>query len=214
MTKKQFLDAVNEIDDEFINELIDIPDSSRENYFADDKPQVVYLTSERIPFWKIAVSAVAAVCVLTAGIFAMVKLRGIQTYNPNESMLESSSYIQSETSSIPDKLDTVLTDGFDFSCLSPYISYQSHTVEKNDDENYAVVYISCQGISEENPLFISVMAYHDRERVYAGTLIVSENDTRTYRIDYEEDVKKGDRLCLYMAAKTDAPMRADGKWLP
>lgn len=85
MTKNQFLDAVNEIDDEFINEIINIPDEPQKIYFADDEPQAVYLTNKPIAFWKIAVSAAAAICVLTAGIFAAAKLHGIQTQDPIES---------------------------------------------------------------------------------------------------------------------------------
>lgn len=90
MTKKQFLDAVNEIDDEFINEIIDIPVKLQENYFADEEPQEVYLTNKPIAFWKIAVSAAAAICVLTAGVFAAAKLRGIHPHSPNKSEISES----------------------------------------------------------------------------------------------------------------------------
>lgn len=238
MTKKEFLDAVNEIDDEFINEIIDIPCDISENYFAneqphelcltnertplepqenyffDEQPQKVYLTDKPIPFWKIAVSTMAAVCFLTVGIFTTAKLRGAQHTMPNDSTMENSSYSQTEASSEPDKFDTVLTAGIEFSYLTPKWSYSSDLIEKNDDENYAVVYVACRNISEENPLFIAVMKYYDGIPVYIGTLYVTDNRARTYRIDYEEEVKRGDELFLYISTKTDEVVRADGKWLP
>lgn len=214
MTKKQFLDAVNKIDDKFINEIIDIPNDVSENYFVDERPQKVYLTDKLVPFWKIAVSTAAVVCVLTAGVFTTVKLRGAQHTMPNDSTTENSSYSQTETSSEPDKFDTVLTAGIDFSYTSPDWPYSSDMVEKNDDANYAVVYVACRNISEENPLFISIKKYIDGNPKYIGTLYVTDNSARTYRIDYEEEVKKGEEVFLYMSTKSDEIMRADGKWLP
>ena len=85
MTKKQFLDAVNEIDDEFIKEIINTSEDPHENYFDDEQPQKVYLTNKPIAFWKIAVSTATAICVLTGGIFASEKLRGIYSDDPNKS---------------------------------------------------------------------------------------------------------------------------------
>lgn len=237
MTKKEFLDAVNEIDDEFINEIIDIPcDISenyfaneepnvvrltdghnplepQENYFSDEQPQKVYLSDKPVPFWKIAVSTAAAVCILTFGIFAAAKLRGIHIM-PNDSTAENSSFTQTETSSYPNKFDAVLTAGNDFSYLSSNLSYYSDSVEKKDDENYAVVYVACRNISEENPLFISVKKYSNGNEVYIGNLTVTDSDARTYRIDYNEEIKRGDKLFLTIVTRTEEPARADGKWLP
>lgn len=237
MTKKEFLDVFNDIDDEFINEIIDIscdnlenyfaneepnvvrltdghnPLEPQENYFFDEQPQKVYLTDKPIPFWKIAVSTAAAICVLTAGIFTVTKLRSINI-TPNDSTTKNSSYSQTETSLEPNKFDTVLTDGIEFSYLTPNWPYSSDPVEKKDDENYAVVYVFCRNISEENPLFIAVKKYNDGNPVYIGTLYVTDNSPRTYRIDYEEEVKRGDELFLYICTKTDEIVRADGNWLP
>lgn len=79
MTKIQFLDAVNGIDDEFINELAETPTEPNELFSADAKPQVVRLTSKPVPFWKIAIPTAAAVCVITAGVFSALRLRTPQT---------------------------------------------------------------------------------------------------------------------------------------
>lgn len=223
MTKKQFLDAMNNIDDKFINELIDVPGEPRgnhfankqqENYFVDEQPQKVYSTDNPIPFWKIAASTAAVVCFLTAGIFSAAALRDTRHIMPNDSATDNSSDIQSETSSKPDKFDTMLTAGIDFTIQSPDWTYHSDMVEKNDDENYAVVYVECRNISEENPLFIAVQRYRNGNPVYIGTLYVTDNSARTYRIDYNEEVKRGDELFLYISVKTDEIFRADGKWLP
>ena len=212
MTKKEFLDVFNDIDDKFVNEIIDIPRDNSENYFADEEPQLVYLTSKPIPFWKIAVSTAAAICVMTAGIFTTAKLRTVNIAS-NDSTTDNSSSSQTETSE-PNKFDMVLTEGIDFSCLTLNRPYSSELVTKNDDENYAVVYFYGRNISEENPLFIAVKKYIDGNPVYLGTLYVTENTARTYRIDYDEEVKEGDEVFLYMSTKSDEIMRADGKWLP
>ena len=236
MTKKEFLDVFNDIDDEFINEVVNIscddptsyfaneePNTAcltdghnslepRENYFFDEQPQKVYLSDKPVPFWKIAVSTAAAVCILSVGILAVAKLRGIHTM-PNDSTAENSSFAQTESSE-PDKFDMVLTEGIEFSCLTLNRPYSSELITKNDDENYAVVYFYGRNISEENPLFIAIKKYSNGNPVYLGTLYVTENTARTYRIDYEEEVKEGDEVFLYMSTKSDEIMRADGKWLP
>lgn len=237
MTKKEFLDVFNDIDDEFINEIIDIscdypenysaneepyavrlkdghnPLEPQENFFYDEQPQKINLSDTPVPFWKIAISTAAAVCILTFGIFSAAKLHGMHIM-PNDSTTDNSSFSQTETSSESNKFDTVLTDGIEFSYLTPNWAYRSDPVEKNDDENYAVVYVFCRNISEENPLFISIQKYINGNPVYIGTLYVTDNSARTYRIDYKEEIKRGDELFLYISTKTDEIVRADGKWLP
>ena len=195
-----------------MNEIIDIPRDNSENYFADEEPQLVYLTSKHVPFWKIAVSTAAAICAMTAGIFTIAKLHSVNIM-PNDSTTEISSYSQKESSE-QDKFDMVLTEGIEFSCLTLNRPYSSKLVTKNDDENYAVVYFCGRNISEENPLFIAIKKYSNGNPVYLGTLYVTENTPRTYRIDYETEVKNGDELFLYMSTKSEEVMRADGKWLP
>lgn len=51
-----------------------------------EEPQVVYLTNEHIPFWKVALSAAAVICVLAVGFFVTVKVRMSQDYTPNDSV--------------------------------------------------------------------------------------------------------------------------------
>lgn len=212
MTKKQFLDAVNEIDDKFIYEIIDIPRDVSENYFADEQPQLVYLTSKPIPFWKIAVSTAAVMCVLAAGVFTVAKLRSVNI-TPNDSTTENSSYSQTESLE-PDKFEMVLNEGIEFSYSTPNWYYSSDPIEKTDDKNYAVVYVACRNISEENQLFIAVKKYLDGNPVYIGTLWVTDDAPRTYHIDYTEEVKSGDELFLYISTKSNEVFRADGRWLP
>lgn len=62
MNKEQFLDVMDDIGDDLIESFLNIP-SER------------FYIPKRTPFWKIAVSTAAAVCILTTGIFAAVKLR-------------------------------------------------------------------------------------------------------------------------------------------
>lgn len=210
MTKEQFLDAVNEIDDEFINELIDIPDSSRDNYFADDKPQVVYLTSERIPFWKIAVSTAAAVCVLTVGIFAAMKLHGIQSYNPNESAISESSAEVSDSKPTTSKY-------LDFSeresdCVPFEISISegdsrsvvdTDAVTKKDNEQYATVQLDCTGVT-------SLAVFCNGECISRQPIELE--GVQTVYIDYFKQAEIGEEFVLRIW--THNRVLVDGKWIP
>ncbi len=86
MTKEQFLSIVDDIDDKFIDEIADVP----------EQPLVIYQHGEHFSFRRIAVSA-AAVCAISAGIFAAVKLYGTRIVAPNDSVISgTSSVIESE----------------------------------------------------------------------------------------------------------------------
>ncbi len=80
MTKEQFLNVVNDIDDRFIEEIADVP----------EQPQVIYQRREHFSFRRIAVSA-AAVCAIAAGIFAAVKLNGTYHIAPDDSLISGNS---------------------------------------------------------------------------------------------------------------------------
>ena len=223
MTKKQFLDVVNEIDDEFINEIIDIPDKISEkpqdNYFVDEKPQVVYLTNERIPFWKIAVSTAAAVCVLTAGFFAAAKLHGVHTYDPNESGISDSSTTVSESMSTS---EPIISERLDLSERGDGVPFEARFFEddqspiytdavvKKDGEQYATLQVACRGVSDEKSFVVSV--FRKREMKCIGRIEITEPGAHTLYIDYLEEAEDGEEyvLCIYGEGNT----RIDGEWVP
>lgn len=232
MTKKQFLDAVNEIDDEFINEIIDIHDESRENYFADEQPQVVYLTNKPIPFWKIAFSAAAMIFVIAAGLFAVLKLQAPQVTPPNEGVISenvlssdscSDSSSESETisdpiSAIPEKSDRVRNEGdlFGAQMIGENKTFCSDYVVKSDDENYAMVlFDEIRGITERNPLCISVSKRvgEERSRQVSEEVVITDNDIREIRIDYTKPVEEGEELMLIITVSNEnAAVKV--AWLP
>lgn len=226
MTKKQFLDAVNGIDDELINEFINVPDEPRENYLDDEKPQVVYLTNEHIPFWKIVVSAAAVVFVLSVGIFAAGKFHGIQS-------AESNSGISLISSDVYDKLNSVVTDGHKFntefmSDPSSDILYTDPVI-KTDDKNYAAVHISFPNSNKDEHITLHIRVerkeYLYDDGIYllgkykltsVGEIIVTESKEQTYRIDYKENAAAGDEyvLGLYTTRESGELVHAEGEWLP
>ena len=93
-----------------------IDDDLIENYLGitadESKPKKVYLSERRAPIWKYALVAAAAVCVIAAGVFAAVKLRGVQLVNPNNSTFSSSGVSISESSDNSDSSSTVIEEGF------------------------------------------------------------------------------------------------------
>lgn len=224
MTKKQFLDAVNKIDDKFINELIDvsgdISEKTQENYFVDEQPQKVYLTDKPFPFWKIAVSTAAAVCVLTVGIFAAVKLRTVITTSPSDSGSANLSNVSESPppiiSTIP-KINRVADEGYEFNFRidsGTTERYLSEPVLKNDIENCAVFFINCRGASEENPLRIWILLRENGEIVKrVNSLTITEDGSRYYTVAYDYyNVESGDECVFQVITEGDAHI--DGKWLP
>lgn len=85
MTKEQFLSIVDDIEDKFIEEIADVP----------EQPQVIYQHKEHFSICRILVSA-AAVCAVSVGILAAVKLNGTRVVTPNDSLISGNS---SETES-------------------------------------------------------------------------------------------------------------------
>lgn len=92
MNKEQFLDVMDDIGDDIIENFLDIP-SER------------FYIPKRTPFWKIAVSTAAAVCVLATGIFAAVKIHITQS-----SAVSSSSEQQAGTEIINSDKFATLTE--------------------------------------------------------------------------------------------------------
>lgn len=226
MTKKEFLDAVNGIDDEFINEIIDIPgdnsDEFSENYFSDNKPQKIYFTKKRGPIRKIAASAAAAVCVLTTGIFAAVKLHGVQI-TPNDSVSADSGVTLSNTSeySLPitdpiPKIKRVDDEGYEFNFKlgSTALKQTSIPAVKNDFENCAVFYLTCRGVSEENPLRIWIFLMENGETVKrVNSITITEDREKYYTVPYDYYKLKYGEECVFQVISDDK-VYVEGKWLP
>lgn len=229
MTKKEFLDAVNEIDDEFINEIIDISgdisDELPENYFSgisDDRAHKIYFTKKRVPFWKIAVSTAAAVCVLTTGIFAAMKLHRVQI-TPNDSTSADSGVTLSNTSeySLPiidpiPKIKRVEDEGYEFQFKLGGTMLKQFAVPavKNDFENCAVFYLTCRGVSREKPLRIWIFLMENGETVKrVNSLTITEEGSNYYTVPYDYYKLKYGEECVF-AAVVDHEAYVEGKWLP
>lgn len=223
MTKKQFLDAVNEIDDEFISEIIDIP----------EEPQVVYPASKRIPFWRIAVSTAAAVCVIAAGSYAAVKLHGSYAYGPNAggrsdssaavSESESSSAVVSESMS---NSEPVNSERLDLSDRGGGVPFEARFFEadqdpvytdaavKKDGEQYATLQIACRGVSDEKRFSLEVHRKGETKWCI-GRKIIAEPGTYTLYIDYVEEAAAGEEYVLSIyCIGGEGNALIEGKWVP
>ncbi len=116
MTKKEFLDILNDIDDEFVNEFANAPQNKQvggefptEDFDAPLKPQIVRL--ERPPKARVSfrrewlTGAAAVICVIAVSAFAFVRLsKQPQTVSPNDS---GDAYL----SDIPSDSEPISNDG-------------------------------------------------------------------------------------------------------
>ena len=234
MTKKEFLDVFNGIDDEFINEIIDIPEKNSgdiadelpENIFSelsDDRARKIYLTKKRVPFWKIALSSAAAVCVLTTGIFAAVKLHGVQA-TPNDSTAANSGGVDLSNvaeSSLPiintiPKIKRVDDEGYEFKFKlgGTVLKQFSVPAVKNDFENCSVFHLTCRGVSRENPLRIWIFLTENGETVErVNSLTITEEGSKYYTVPYDSYSLKYGEECV-ICAVVDDEAYVGGKWLP
>lgn len=123
MTRKEWLSAINKIDDKYINELADYQLKKRASGKKTSKEADVILkpkyfrpdssVKSGIPFKKVMIAAAAVVCVVAMGIFIRINNKP-QTLPPNDSMgaLIGDSVDSNSTISFPDgivnkKLDNV-----------------------------------------------------------------------------------------------------------
>lgn len=201
MTKEQFLNVVNDIDDKFIEEITDVP----------EQPKVIYQNKEHFSFRRILVSA-AAVCAISAGIFAAVKLYGTRIVAPNDSVISaSSSVIESNSEPIsaePDFHDRKGNIGeFEITLFNDKNTpVYTGAVVKNDDKQYATVEIECRGVT-------TLAVYREGEtRECIGRLSGIEDGKQTFRIDYNKKAEIGDEFVLCVWGEKVAEIR--GKWLP
>lgn len=221
MTKKQFLDAVNEIDDEFINdEIIDIP----------EEPQIVYPASKRVPFWRIAVSTAAAVCVLAAGFVAAAKLHGIYAHDPNASGASYSSISESTSSASASESaggsEPVTSERLDLSERGGGVPFEARffgndqgptytdAAVKKDGEQYAALQIACRGVSEGKRLSLEVHRKGETKWCI-GRTIITEPGTYSLYIDYVEAAETGEEYVLSIyCIGGEGNALIEGKWVP
>lgn len=215
MTKNEFLSVVNDIDDDFLKELIEDP----------GKPQVIYLSDKRVSFKKLALSAAAVICVVTAGLFAALKAQAPQMSSPDDSRsgVSISNPVSDPTSeptsmSIPEKTEN---DPFGHH-LTPYVTafsadnktFISEPVVKVLGENYAQISLEYGGATEKDPLCISFC-----RKDSFGYWVVSEEIKITagyankMRINYTKPAAPGDEIML-MITTTNENAFAKGYWIP
>ncbi len=215
MTKEQFLSAVNDIDDKFIKEIADDPPKID---LTDERPQVIYLKNERVPFWNIA--AAVLVCVIATGIFAAVKLYApIRT---TDSTVNSSG-VDSDPVSISDPENsgrisksaafTAVLDVNDPNDPSGGSkTFISDPVRKSNSGGFAEVSIKCRGVGEENPLYISVCRKEGGYHAVSGEIKFTGGGDKIL-INYTEKVGAGDDLVLVIRAENSNAFAA-GLWNP
>lgn len=216
MTKKEFLDIVNGIDDKYLNELIEVP----------ERPRIIHLSENRAPlFRKIALSAAAVICVFAVGITAAVKLRAPVTPSPNDSTSGGAYLSNASESSLPitstiPKIKRVADEGYDFELPIGNDTTErifSKHVLKNDEENCAVFFMTCRNVSEENPLHIMIFAAKKKGETVKDcrvcSLTVTEDGEHFYTVPYEfYDAEYGEE-CFFQVL-VDGKAYMGGKWLP
>lgn len=225
MTKQEFLGAMNEIDDEFINEAL----------LADyNEPEVVYLTNVRVPFWKIALPAVVAVCVFFAGVFAAVRLQLIQlpetpTSEPAEVSEPFSPFSNPANSaaSEPAVVELPEYDGtFSFSLEGREDLYYgiSGAVTKFYDWNTpALVRLYSGNISPDNTVYLRITASAENPEDYfvSGEVRVASLDGEAITIPYNISaadnlnyaMEHGKKVYLYVATDSRSA-EISGSWKP
>ncbi len=220
MTKEQFLSAVNDIDDKFIKEIADDPPKIG---LTDERPQMIYLKKERVPFWNIA--AAVLVCVIAAGIFVSIKLSvpGIISTdsNTNSAGLSGS---ESDPVSISDPENSgKISESAAFAAVldlnDPNApsggnkTFISDPVRKSNSGGFAEVSIKCRGVGEENPLYISVCRKESGYHAVSGEIKFTGGDADKIVINYTEKVGAGDNLVLVIRAENSNAFAA-GLWNP
>lgn len=201
MTKEQFLSIVDDIDDKFIEEIADVP----------EQPQVIYQRKEHFSICRILVSA-AAVCAVSAGILAAVKLNGTRVVAPNDSVISTSLSV-TESNTEPIYAQPVFHDRegdigeFEITHFTDKNTpVYTDAVVKNDDKQYATVEIECRSVT-------SLAVYREGEtRECIGRLSGIEDGAQTLQIDYNKKAEIGEKFVLCAWGEKGAEIRV--KWLP
>lgn len=239
MTKEQFINVIGDIDDKFLSELAaDYPPNDNDDFydvFIEDmeKPQTIRLTNERTPFWKLAVSAAAVVCVITAGLFALLRRQAPQVSSPGDSrsgvsISNPKSDPASEFSStIPESSDSDISSedrprsgsftawfrndvtGID----GDKITFRSETVVKSNSLDFAQIGIEYRGATERFPIYVQIIKIVGREERHVSEMVkFTGSGADKLTINYTEAVEPGDELVLLIIASEGA--YAAGSWMP
>lgn len=150
MRAEEFFEIIDGIDDDII---LDVPE------LTDEEPTKVVIESKAVPFWKIALSAACLVCVLASGVYVVAGIKSGLLSNSGanapassgESLPENSLGLYAETG-LPDE-NRFSTGEKAGDCI------YTEPCFKNNERGHAVVYIDeCFGITEDEPIYISVRA--------------------------------------------------------
>lgn len=201
MKKSLFLELMDGIDDDLIENYLGIP-SNR-------------IRITRKPHYlQTALGAAAAVCIVAAGVFGVSKLR-ILPHSPNESISTISSGVQISDSASESAVTSSEKLGlyergegepFEFRIFEGYQNpVYTDTVTKKDNEQYATLEIKTRGN-------LSLSVYRADTRSCVGRTSIDDGGTFTLFIDYLEEVKEGEELYLSIYASENSII--EGKWAP
>ena len=239
MTKEQFINVIGDIDDKFLSELADEYPSNDNDDFYDvfiedmEKPQTIRLTDRRVPVWKIAASAAAVVCVITAGLFVFLRQQPQYVPSPGDSRSgvsisnPKSDWSSEFSSTIPESSDSDISSedrprsgSFiawfrnDITGIGgDKITFRSETVVKSNSLDFAQIGIEYRGATERFPIYVQIYKKADRKERSVSDMVkftVSGADKLT--INYTEAVEPGDELVLLITASEGA--YAEGSWMP
>lgn len=210
MNKEQFLDVMDEIGDDLVENFLDIPNER-------------FYIPKRTPFWKIAVSTAAAVCVLTTGIFAAAKLRIIQSsaVSSNSEQQTGTEIIKSDNSvsltesvAINEPVIMESTGNFSFSLEGRDDLYYgiSGKANKSDWKNPAVVTVTYGDLSLTNRAYLSVTGDPSWPEQYILSEEVMLDSITSCEIKYNADYVV--TLPVYLLATTDDDVTFWGYWEP
>ncbi len=208
MRPEDLADIIDGIDDDII---LDIPELIYE------EPIEVVIDSKPVMFWKAALSAACLLCVLVTGAFAVSGIRTGQTVNSGANAPAS---IDSTLS--PDSTDKSTTpeNRFSTGMIAGDFIYTQPCV-KDNDHNYAVVYIDeCSGVTEEEPVYISIWLDAGSEPVCVSkTLKINSSEPRMYIIKYTRPCLGNSPLRLRRVQGAEESVynnnaKLSGHWIP
>lgn len=179
---------------------------------------IVTIIEERSPlsFWKIAAAAAACIALITVGVYSSLKLRPDDVVSPGESdvtYIESSSAESSETESnvhgniskIPPNPENTIVIG------------ETNLAEKQDNEDYAVIYVAETNASEDTPIYITIYAfYYGAEEDKPVSETVKITGSGEYNVHYTRPWGAGTMNCLRIKFGDDFTFDPilNGTWIP
>lgn len=207
MNKGQFLDVMDGIGDDLIENFLNIPGSRS-------------YAPKRTPFWKLAVSAAAVVCAVTAGLFAVLRQQPHSVPSPADSgsgVVISNPKSDPISISIPEKANRIYDDGTDFwtDLGEQKKLFLSEPIKKTDSEKYAVIVLEySRNVTERYPLYISVCKKVDgRPKKISEEIEISDSGEHEIKIYYTDTIEPEDELMLQITG-SDERVWTKGIWLP